>query len=105
MAAFENEKGERRGGAHPSRSDATSRTYDLGAFFWLSSRFSSTVISSPTTTPPVSSALFQVRPKSLRLIVVVAVAPRLVLPHGSLIASAVRVVARVTSLVTPCTVR
>src|SRR5690242_21951890 len=40
--------------------------------------------SSPTRMPPVSSAAFHVRPKSLRLILVVAVQPILVLPHGSL---------------------
>ena len=33
------------------------------------------LISSPTTTPPASSAMFQVRPKSLRWIFVSAVAP------------------------------
>ena len=40
-------------------------------------------ISSPTITPPVSRAAFQVRPKSLRLILVFASTPMRVLPHGS----------------------
>src|SRR5262249_42982969 len=42
------------------------------------------VTSSPTRIPPVSSAAFQVRPKSLRLILVVAANPTRTLPHGSL---------------------
>ena len=40
--------------------------------------------SSPTRMPPVSRAAFQFRPKSLRLIFVVAERPMRVLPHGSL---------------------
>ena len=40
--------------------------------------------SSPTRTPPVSRAAFQVRPKSLRLILAVAERPMRVLPQGSL---------------------
>ena len=42
------------------------------------------VTSSPTRTPPVSRAVFQVSPKSLRLILAVAVRPMRVLPQGSL---------------------
>src|SRR5712692_7313442 len=42
------------------------------------------VTSSPTRMPPVSSAEFQVRPKSLRLIFVVADRPTRVFPQGSL---------------------
>ena len=41
------------------------------------------VTSSPTRMPPVSSAAFHVRPKSLRLIVVTAEIGTRVLPHGS----------------------
>ena len=40
------------------------------------------VTSSPTRMPPVSSAAFQVSPKSLRLIFVVADNPRRVFPQG-----------------------
>src|SRR5690606_38755692 len=39
--------------------------------------------SSPTTTPPASRALFQETLKSWRLMVVVAVRPRRILPPGS----------------------
>ena len=41
------------------------------------------MISSPTRMPPVSSAAFQVRPKSLRLIFVVAESRTRVFPQGS----------------------
>ena len=41
-------------------------------------------MSSPTSTPRVSRAAFQVRPKSLRLILVVAERPMRRLPQGSL---------------------
>jgi hypothetical protein len=41
------------------------------------------VTSSPTRNPPASSATFQFRPKSLRLIFAVAERPIRVLPHGS----------------------
>src|ERR1700733_7562800 len=40
--------------------------------------------SSPTTMPPASSAAFQVKPKSSRLIFVVAERPMRVFPQGSL---------------------
>ncbi len=57
--------------------------------------------SSPTKTPPLSSAAFQVRPKSLRLIFVVADTATRVLPQGSLAGgvgpSAVKTTLRVTS--------
>lgn len=43
-----------------------------------------TLTSSPTRNPPVSSAAFQVRPKSLRLMTVSASKPYLAFPHGSL---------------------
>src|SRR5262249_26541012 len=39
---------------------------------------------SPTRTPPVSSAAFQLRPQSLRLIFAFADVPMRTLPHGSL---------------------
>jgi len=42
------------------------------------------VTSSPTRMPPVSSAAFQFRPNSLRLILVLAARPRRVFPQGSL---------------------
>ena len=45
------------------------------------------LISSPTINPPASSAAFQVSPKSLRLIFVVADTPIRVLPHGSFAAA------------------
>ena len=48
--------------------------------FRVSSRSSVIFAVSPTITPPASRAWFQVRPKSLRLIVVVAVAPRFTFP-------------------------
>ncbi|GIV86355.1 MAG: hypothetical protein KatS3mg054_0384 [Chloroflexus sp.] len=44
----------------------------------------SIVTSSPTSTPPVSSATFQVKPQSLRLIFVVALKPALIVPQGDL---------------------
>ena len=49
----------------------------------LASMSSSIFTLSPTSTPPVSSGAFHSMPKSLRLIVVVALKPALVLPHGS----------------------
>ena len=59
------------------------------------------VTSSPTRMLPVSSVAFQVRPKSLRLIFVVAESPRRVLPQGSLAGgvghSTVNTTLRVTS--------
>src|SRR5437773_202275 len=63
------------------------------------------VTSSPTATPPASSAWFQVRPKSLRLIFVVACAPARVLPHGSFISGVGPSTSRTTGRVTPCRVR
>ena len=63
----------------------------LAAFAWrfrkihafMNCKSSVMVTSSPTRRPPLSSAAFQVRPKSLRLILVVADTPTRVLPHGS----------------------
>src|SRR5271154_5623390 len=60
--------------------------------------------SSPTITPPASIALFHVRPKSLRLIFVVAEAPACVLPiieTGAPDDST----SSTTGLVTPCSVK
>src|ERR1035437_10110456 len=62
-------------------------------------------MSSPTSTPPVSSAEFQVRPKSFRLILVVAERPMRVLPQGSLPGALGPSTAKVTGLVMPCMVR
>src|ERR1700720_3634741 len=67
---------------------------DLHAFLWRSSfkhscqAFTNStsrvmVISSPTRIPPVSRAVFQVKPKSFRLIFVVAETAIRVLPQGS----------------------
>src|SRR6266567_730169 len=61
--------------------------------------------SSPTSTPPVSRAEFQVRPKSFRLILVVAESPMRVLPQGSLPGALGPSTANVTGLVRPCMVR
>lgn len=55
-------------------------------FFLIPSSSIVRITSSPTTAPPVSSALCQVSPKSLRLILPVAVKPTRSLPHGSLAA-------------------
>ena len=62
-------------------------------------------MSSPTSTPPVSSAEFHVRPKSFRLILVVAERPMRVLPQGSLPGALGPSTAKVTGLVMPCRVR
>src|SRR6185369_9961903 len=58
--------------------------------------------SSPTITPPVSRVLFQVKPKSFLLILVVAEAPFLIFPHGSLLSTEGPSTSSTTSLVTPC---
>src|SRR5450631_815402 len=58
--------------------------------------------SSPTSTPPVSSAEFQESPKSFLLIFAVAESPIRVLPHGSLPGSLGPSTANVTDLVIPC---
>src|SRR5260370_2162751 len=60
---------------------------------------------SPTRNPPVSSAAFQLRPKSLRLILVVAEAPILAFPQGSFVSADGISTLRTTSLVTPWIVR
>jgi len=59
---------------------------------------------SETSTPPASSAAFQVRPKSLREIVVLASKPARVLPNGST-ATPLNSVASSTDCVTPWIVR
>src|SRR5207244_8456801 len=63
------------------------------------------VTSSPTRTPPVSSAEFHVSPNSLRLIFVVAVNPRRVLPHGSFAGALGPSMMKVTLRVTPWIVK
>src|ERR1700745_4118246 len=63
------------------------------------------VTSSPTRMPPVSSAAFQLRPKSFRLILVVAEIAIRVLPQGSFIGGVGPSTANVTLRVTPRTVR
>src|SRR5262249_14939071 len=61
--------------------------------------------SSPTIRPPLSIALLQLMPKSLRLIFVVAWAPARVFPIGSLMGGVTSDTSSTTSLVTPCRVR
>src|SRR5215472_16251275 len=63
------------------------------------------VTSSPTRMPPVSRAAFQVRPKSLRLIFVVAETAIRVLPQGSLLGGVGPSTANFTLRVTPLIVR
>ena len=60
-----------------------------------------TVTSPPTRIPPVSRAAFQFRPKSLRLILVVAETPTRVLPQGSLLGGVGPSTAKRTLRVTP----
>src|SRR5712671_2265279 len=60
---------------------------------------------SPTRNPPVSSAAFHGRPKSFRLILVVAEAPILAFPKGSVVSADGACTFRTTGLVTPCIVR
>src|ERR1700735_2865894 len=61
----------------------------------------SSLRSSPSMIPPLSSTVFHVRPKSLRLILVVADAPILALPHGSFSSGVGPSTSRMASLVTP----
>src|SRR5271156_70396 len=61
--------------------------------------------SSLTINPPASSAAFQVSPKSLRLIFVVAAKPMRVLPHGSFVAGDGPSTTNFTLRVTPLIVR
>src|SRR6266699_4796947 len=63
------------------------------------------VTSSPTRMPPVSSVAFQVKPKSLRLIFVVAEVAIRVLPQGSFVGGVGPSTANVTLRVTPRMVR
>src|SRR5580692_13144379 len=63
------------------------------------------VTSSPTRMPPVSRAAFQVNPKSLRLIFVVAETATRVLPHGSFAGGVGPSTAKRTLWVTPRMVR
>src|SRR5579883_848905 len=65
--------------------------------------FSSMRTSSPTTTPPASSAWFHVRPKSLRLMLPCALYPTRLPPHGSPPWPS-NSASRTTSRVTPCSV-
>ena len=54
-----------------------------GRYFWrMVSASMLSLILSPTTTPPASSAMFQLRPQSLRLISVLALKPARVSPNG-----------------------
>src|SRR5258707_15739497 len=64
------------------------RRLDVRVAVWIIQAFTNStssvmVTSSPTRIPPVSSAVFQVKPKSLRLIFVVADTAIRVLPQGS----------------------
>src|SRR6266849_3859398 len=86
----------------PHRFDADQRPMIHAFTNWTSSVM---VTSSPTRIPPVSSAAFQVRPKSLRSIFVVAVNPTRVLPHGSLAAAVGPSTVNTTLRVTPWIVR
>src|SRR6267154_2298500 len=63
------------------------------------------VTSSPTRIPPVSSAVFHVRPKSLRLIFVVADTATRVLPQGSFVGGVGPSTEKSTLRVTPRMVR
>src|SRR6185503_16587913 len=74
------------------------------AAFSMPSTSSSSSTSSPTRTPPLSSALFQLRPKSLRLIVPRAAKLATRVPHGDLSAPRYSTFS-VTALVTPRIVR
>src|SRR6266853_3874483 len=81
-----------------------------GLAVWLAQAFMNStssvmVTSSPTRMPPVSSAAFQVRPKSLRLILVVAEVAIRVLPQGSFVGGVGPSTAKVTLRVTPRMVR
>src|SRR5713101_4842954 len=60
---------------------------------------------SPTSRPPASRAAFQVRPKSFRLIRVVAESPIRVFPHGSFCAGLGPSTSKTTFRVTPRIVR
>ena len=51
--------------------------------FWMAEMSNSSLIFSETSTPPVSSAAFQVRPQSLRLMLVPPSKPMRRLPNGS----------------------
>src|SRR6266478_3136752 len=63
------------------------------------------VTASPTSRPPASRAAFQVRPKSFRLIRVVAESPIRVFPHGSFCAGLGPSTSKTTFRVTPRIVR
>src|SRR5436190_1182227 len=63
------------------------------------------VTASPTSRPPASKAAFQVRPKSFRLIRVVAESPIRVFPHGSFCAGLGPSTSKTTFRVTPRIVR
>ena len=70
---------------------ASGQRADMGCFsnecrydFALMHSMSSLIhTSSPTTSPPLSNALFQTMPKSFRFTLPSAVKPARVLPHGS----------------------
>ena len=72
--------------------------------FLIAEMSNSSLIFSETRTPPVSSAAFQVRPQSLRLMVVAPSKPTRMLPNGSW-AEPVYSKSTVTGLVTPLMVR
>ena len=57
--------------------------------------------SSPTRTPPASSAAFHVNPKSFLLMTVLAEAAIRTLPHGSLVAGEILSTSSSTLRVTP----
>src|SRR5262249_18360706 len=75
----------------------------VGASCLCSSASTVMVTSSPTITPPASMVRFQFSPKSLRLILVVAVRPRTVFPPATL--SGVYSTFTTTGRVTPWMVR
>src|SRR5271154_2008199 len=80
------------------------QTKRLRGYFLIASTSIEIATSSPTTTPPVSSALFQVRPKSLRLIFVLAEAPAC-RPPITLTGAPDDSTSSTTGLVTPCSLR
>src|SRR6266849_3709554 len=71
----------------------------------VSSKSTVSCTSSPTATPPASSARFQVRPKSLRLSLPVAVAAYRFAPCGPITGPFRPSTSRVTGLVVQCMVR
>src|SRR5687768_13158181 len=97
---------DRQDGPHLIWREATLRVLHAGSYaagaMKASSRLMATL--SLTRTPPASRTAFQVRPKSLRLMVVSAETPARVLPKGST-ATPLNSVSRDTGRVTPLMVR